>query len=504
MYTTERLKKSSIFIWIFLFFGRMLWADICEIPPESPPIIERIENRTFPSVFQAWDDLVEPEMLIPIDPWESEENWQIYTERLTLHDLHFSPFFSIWWHRTPENPYYGLSTLFSGDLGASKKTRQQRLALNPNMVFLFEVRLHNHFDLEAFPPDSDFWLGAKSGTLWDEHLIDILNPEVQQLHIDRIVGVAKCGLYDGVMLDGFYLNATGFVGSHRYPKDSNPSIIEATSRILKGVRERVRDDFLILANANDTKMTRYAEYVNGAFMEIGADHPNFYSSERLQHLEDVLLWNERHLRSPQINALRARGFGQFPSDGPENRRWMRLFTAMSLTHSDGYFLYVTGRAHFFNGVDIEGQYIPHHEHIWYRFYDAPLGRPIGGDETKGVVYKTPKGQPIDGLFIREFTNGYAVYNRSGKERRVYLPEKVLGWHSGVENKHWHVIPDLDGEIYLKHVTPVKHFADVNADRVVNVLDLVQVANGFNSTAPDLNGDGVVNVLDLVLVSSAMQ
>ena len=492
------LKKVSIFILVFLSFVGMMWADICEIPPQLPPVIERIENRVFPSIFQAWDKLVEAENLTPPQPWEAE-----YTERLVLHDLHFTPFFSIWWHRTLDNPYYGLSTLFSGNLEASKKTRQQRLALNPNMVFLFEVRLHNHFELEAFSPDSNFWLGAESGALWDEHLIDILNPEVQQLHIDRIVGVAKCGLYDGVMLDGFYLNATGFVGNHQYTT-TDEELIQAHVNILKGVRERVRDDFLILANASDTKMTRYAEYVNGAFMEIGSDHPDFYSDDRLQHLEDVLLWNERNLRSPQINSFRARGFGQYPPDGPENRQWMRIFTTMSLTHSDGYFLYVTGRSHFLNGVDAEGQFIPHQEHIWYRFYDAPLGRPIGGDETKGIVYETPKGVPIDGLFIREFTNGWAVYNRSGKARRIYLPEKVSSWHSNVADKHWHVIPDLDGEIYLKNVTPVKHFADVNNDGVVNILDLVLVANGFNGTAPDINGDGIVNVLDLVLVSGVMQ
>ena len=59
----------------------------------------------------------------------------------------------------------------------------------------------------------------------------------------------------------------------------------------------------------------------------------------------------------------------------------------------------------------------------------------------------------------------------------------------------HLLPDLDGEIYLKARNP----ADVNGDWVVNVLDLVQVANNFGKTAPDLNGDGIVNILDLVFV-----
>ncbi|MCY3721269.1 MAG: dockerin type I repeat-containing protein [Candidatus Poribacteria bacterium] len=282
---------------------------------------------------------------------------------------------------------------------------------------------------------------------------------------------------------------------------SGTEIIEAHAQILKGVREQVRDDFLILVNANDGKVPVHSEYVNGSFMEIGPWHQGGYSYKYLQAVENTLLWNEKNLRSPQINSLRPQGFGQYAPDAPENKRWMRLFTTMSLTHSDGYILYTTGRSGFFNGFDEKGDFIPHHEHIWYDFWNALLGRPIGGDESKGVLHKTSKGGTIDGLFIREFTNGWAVYNRSGQERWVYLPEKVSGWHSGVENRHWHVLPDLDGEIYLKRTTDRR---DVNEDGIVNILDLVTVANGFGGNAPDVNGDGVVNVLDLVAVANAFK
>ena len=52
--------------------------------------------------------------------------------------------------------------------------------------------------------------------------------------------------------------------------------------------------------------------------------------------------------------------------------------------------------------------------------------------------------------------------------------------SGVEEKRSHVLPDLDGEIYLKSEsgleTPLT--ADVNGDGVVNIQDLVIVANAF--------------------------
>ncbi|MYB93267.1 hypothetical protein F4054_09630 [Candidatus Poribacteria bacterium] len=60
--------------------------------------------------------------------------------------------------------------------------------------------------------------------------------------------------------------------------------------------------------------------------------------------------------------------------------------------------------------------------------------------------------------------------------------------------------DLDGEIYLKVEVPPT--ADVNGDGVVNIQDLVIVANAFGEAAPDLNGDGVVNIQDLVIVANA--
>ena len=39
--------------------------------------------------------------------------------------------------------------------------------------------------------------------------------------------------------------------------------------------------------------------------------------------------------------------------------------------------------------------------------------------------------------------------------------------------------------------------------LVNILDLVIVANAFGESEPDLNGDGVVNILDLVIIAKEM-
>lgn len=51
-------------------------------------------------------------------------------------------------------------------------------------------------------------------------------------------------------------------------------------------------------------------------------------------------------------------------------------------------------------------------------------------------------------------------------------------------------------------------SDTNTDGIINILDLVFVANHFDempdedqSPNPDINGDGIVNILDLTLIAS---
>ena len=451
------------------------YDEICEIAPLPPPIIERIEKRIFPSIFQAWDPLIGSTEERDTFGYIYDE--PLYTERIVKHDLYFSPSFRIEWPA----PWYGLSTQLTGNLEHSQTIRQQRLALNPNLVSLKEIRIHNHLDFEAFPPDSDFWVRESNGSVQrntvesPEYNFNILKPEVQELLVNRIVGLAECGLYDGVFIDGFFKQGAGY----DYNKTASaPELIEAHAKVLEGVRERVRENFLILVNANRTKLPRHKAYVNGTFMEINKDYPGGYTYKGLQEIESTLSWSEANLRSPQINCVEGEAIGSEPPDSPTNKRWMRVFTTMSLTHSDGYVLFKTGKTGAL-----------HHEHIWYDFWDAPLGRPIA---EKAQLY-----EERDGVFIREYTNGWTVYNRSGKAQTVNLPVETTGVASGLRGTQ-HTLPDLDGEIYLKGTGKV---ADLNNDGIVNILDLVLVANGFGADAPDLNGDRIVNILDLVIVAN---
>ena len=467
------------------------YDEVCDLSPFSS-VRERIENRTFPSVFQAWNDV------IGLDHLTLEQ-------RNVLHDLRFPAAFSLRWHTTPSTPTYGLATQRAGNLERAREIRQGRLAQNPNMIFLYDIRTYFHIWPEAFPPNSDFWIRDAQGQIArnssNEYLVDFLKPEVQELIIKRIVAIERCGLYDGVFLDGFHNNGSDFVGRNHFHHATDEEIIQAYLNIFRVVRSQVREDFLILVNPNRTKPTRHAEYVNGTFMETltdnhFSDNPGIggYTHAGLYEIEDTLTWSEKNLRSPQINCLEGWGIPTEPPDSPDNRRWMRVFTTMSLTHSDGYVLYTTGTGVFRRPIPRADGYPwePSHEHIWYPFWDADLGRPIG-----------PKAQPyedIPGLFIREFSNGWAVYNRSGKPHVITLPERVQSVRSGRQHSQ-HAVPDLDGDMFLR-ITPANP-ADVNDDGTVNVLDLVIVANALGTDKHDVNGDGITNVLDLVIVAQAI-
>ena len=455
---------------------------ICETP--GAPTAERIRNRTFPSIALPGSSLVTQK---PFLTWLAGQN---YYEDAAKHDIHhYSTLFGMVWHLTVEAPAYGLSTRLSGDVEHVMSEYQEYTQRNPNLLFLPTIEAHIHQSPTAYPKDSEYWLRDAAGQIikndvpWDEYTIDILNPEVQQLLIERIVGLAECGLFDGVMFDAWAPYHIWFY--REYFNIEAEVVIQAYITLLKGIRARVRDDFLILVNRNRQKSQRYAAWINGSFMETNVDYPGGYTYNGLIEIEDALLWNEENLREPRINILQGEGINA-PVDGPENLRWMRVFTTMSLTHSDGYCIFRVS-------AEIDG-YIQG-VHIWYDFWDADLGQPIGE--------KAQRYENTDGLFIREFTHGWAVYNRSGKTQQITFTESTTAVSRDIKG-YSHTLPDLDGEIYLKTEAGVETppTADVNGDGVVNIQDLVIVANAFGEAEPDLNGDGTVNIQDLVIVANA--
>ena len=192
---------------------------------------------------------------------------------------------------------------------------------------------------------------------------------------------------------------------------------QAQDIILERIRAEARPDFLILVNTGRFTIPRNASHINGNFMETltpsgvvkywdGDDDVGI--EQALLETEASLRWLEEHLRQPRINSLEGWGFPDEAPDSPSNLRWMRAFTTLSLTHSDGYVLFNDGIGH---------------AHYWYDFWDADLGQPV---EEKAQVYEgrssegTASAIEIPGLYIREFTNGWAVYNHSGNATGDYI------------------------------------------------------------------------------------
>ena len=441
---------------------------ICELP--AFPIDDRIENRSFPSIFQAWGGIRE-------HPTLSRE------DRIAQHDLHWHGLpFGLRWVTTDEGQ------MLTGNIKRAKAQRDELISKNPNMIFLAEIRYRDAFlDGFKYPEDYPYWLRDENGNLvkaWRDraglqiYLLDFTNPDFQDVIVQQAVAVSKCGLYDGIVFDWWH---EGIVTLSEWDNWSNQystveAELEARLSIVQRIREQVRDDFLIIGNTNRRKIPVTAPYINGGFMETGRDYDGGYTHEGLAEIESSLFWLDQYLRSPRVNCLEGWGIIQEDPDSPTNKRFMRAITTLSLTHSDGYVIYFAGGALY-------------RSHIWHDFWDADLGRPIG---EKAIAY-----QDIEGLFVREFDNGWAVYNRSGQAQTITLPASTIPVSDRSNNaaSQTHILPDLDGEIYLT----TKSFADVNGDGKVNVLDLIQVANGLGKSAPDPNGDGVVNILDLVFV-----
>lgn len=445
---------------------------ICEV--ERPSVVERIVNRSYPSIVATWSHEIENEPL-PENVWE----WTYYKEVLSRRDLFWQGSFLAavgFPAHTSKLVIRGGADLEHRDLIVGR--RHQIQALNPDFLFLVEMYYYGIHMGDSYPEeDWPYWLRDKEGNIaydpdYNQHLIDYTLLGAEDHFVEQAVSVAKCGIFDGIFLDLWAEEEAKIPGTSNTAHLYHGNRVEALVSLVKRIREAVGDEFLIIVNARTLKIPRSAPYVNGVFIETW---DAAYPRKRLIEFENALSWYEENLRYPQVNFLSIAKSRNEPWNSPANQRLMRATTTLTLTHSDGY--------SNFKGKNNSVQF-------WYRFFDAPLGRPVG---AKGQLYEN-----IDGLFIREFTNGYAVYNRSGKAQEIELPQEGSGWHSGVADKRWHTLGDLDGEIYLKSVATR---ADINGDGVVNILDLVRVANGFNSTEPDINGDGVVNVLDLVLVSS---
>ena len=431
---------------------------ICEKPRPSytAPVAERLNNRDYPSVFLTHKRANYEE---EPDPFNQLVHYDF--------SFMFEPFYPLVYPHTSNSPFGGMIRTGSHEtIARLSHVHREAIRENPNMIFIVEIA---YFDGRFFniPEDSPYWFRNQDGSIahrgnqYLEPLLNFTHPDVIEMIIQHAVAVAKCGLYDGIWLDRWQELEGDFHGElrHLVPKEDE---LNARLQILQGIRTNVPEDFLIMVNSRQ-ELPHSAPYINGVFIEAHEPNPT-YTHKALYHFEKAIKWYESNLREPTFTLL----WGEVYHKPPITQQTVRQFTTLSLTHSDGYVNVSSGA--------------PDISTYWYDFWEAPLGRPIGGDETKAQLY-----EDREGLFIREFTNGWAVYNRSGTAQEIEFSEEVSGWDSGVEHQRLHTLPDLDGEIYLKTVVqvapgeyPPLYWIDAKTDTLQHLVD-TEVKNLVSDT-----------------------
>ena len=371
-------------------FFPLLFLSISMAFAEQSSLEQRIHQRSFPSVFQAWNSAT------PIPGHDAEA-------MLAMHDLAFLAPSML--GLVAEGKNEGLSSAFTPESLVQAKARHaDLLGRNANLVLLAEVR-YRDAPKGFLPDDSPYWKRDAKGQFvpgWAEggyRLLDVEQTKWQIQVANRARALHATGVFDGVMLDWWRDDA-------------------AHVSLARRVREAIGPDALILVNSNDRMIPQTAPYVNGLFMECYRSA----TPEDWKRISETLRWAESHLREPRINCVET-WFHQSRAD----YALMRAVTTLTLTQSDGYCLF----------SDPNDLPTPDHLHDWYPFWDRGLGWP-----------KAPGFRRVDGAWERVFSGGTVVYNPSGNSDvtvRFDAPHRSRATgRRGTE----HTVPPNDGDIFL--------------------------------------------------------
>ncbi len=388
------MKKPSpplVLVLSLLLLGASAVLAQTNTTPIERPLVERIQGRTFPSVFQAWS---------PAQNVQDES--PLHT--VARHDLvfHGPEFFGLRWNQRPT----GLADGFTADsIAKAKSFRQKLLSLNPNLVLIAEIRYRDAHKT-YLPEGHKWWLRDEKGKIvpgWDEggyFCLDFHNPEFRSQVARQAKAAVDSGAVDGVMLDWWSDDASRLA-------------------LIQEVRKAIGEKAIILANANDRKTPQTAPYINGYFMECYKSK----TAKDWQEIAETLSWAEEHLGEPRVNCLET-----WYHQSRDDLNLMRATTTLALTHSDGYCLF----------SDPNPLSTPDHLHNWYNFWNRSLGKPV----ARGKAAE-------DGSVRREFENGTVVYNSMGnKPVSVTFPEERRSAATG-KTARTHDLGSADGDIFLK-------------------------------------------------------
>lgn len=421
-------------------------------------------NPKYPRVFQAWSEVQGLSASL-------SEN-----EKIAKHHLFFgAPWqFEFRW-TSPSNYYEGQSsTPYNSSGGTSLADLTTKVAairsLNPRIKLYVTLQYRDGYynpdwtewwDAPHYPIGSTYWLSDggmipawgedtdASGVISEDEitywLLDFNSSALHEAVVNKAKALDELGIFDGIFLDWW---SESWITSRNFLNPSQTYYtlqqeIDARVRLLQRIRANVSHSFEIIVNVNNQTIPNSAPYVDGAFLELSRNSSIYegYTQEQLITAEEALHWHAHNLRSKTLTLLNGQRvvttYGSTQEqriaerNSAENKQWMRLFTTMALTQSDGYVLF----------GDHNDEPSSDHEHNWYDFWDTDLGLPT-----------TDSGQLYDatpGLYIRYFEKGAVVYNRTDSDQTVtltggdYLASNLNSYGSEF------TVGSLDGEIFLQ-------------------------------------------------------
>ena len=386
-----------------LVAGVAVGAAISTEPAAGPTVSQRLEERTFPSVFQAWSGA---------DNLKNEEKMTTQAR----HDLLFMGVegFGLHW----KDARLTTTELVPESIPKALAMRKAMLQKNPHMLLLAELRYHDTQNT-TLAQDSGWWMrdaagkmvpAKKSDNMSNFYLLDVSNADLQAHVAARAAALVRSGVLDGVMFDWWKdgQDRADLARAVRKAFDGDPQIAAGLGH-----------EALILVNANDHTAPISGKEVNGFFMEC--THSD--TAAQWKKISDSLEWAEANLRQPHINCLEIQDHGS-----REELNLMRAATCMSLTESDGFCLF----------GDQNSAPTPDHLHNWYDFWNKSLGKAV----AKGVA------RP-DGAMSREYENGTAIYNPMGnRDVTVTFDRRHKSVANGKSGRTF-TVAGCDGDLFVK-------------------------------------------------------
>ncbi|UTC74206.1 hypothetical protein E4O03_08100 [Treponema sp. OMZ 792] len=319
---------------------------------------------------------------------------------------------------TEQNPYsliwtsIGISKEIEStetDLSSNESYRMQK---DKNTIYLISPQWNCWYpDYNVLPKTSPFYLDEifKPHENSEYPKTFVLNFEKEEWHSllgKKALSYKNAG-FEGLIFDWWSDEA----GNGR----SRERVQKARLNILKSIREKVGNDFILMGNVNWTINDPTSKYLSGAFMELWKPELNkgydLYDKDNpemsIEKMEEALLYWNQVLQWPKIIAFETWKIteGNYIEDrvSKKNIKYAKLFAAMACVIPDnGYFLYAD------NNGDTESS---DHEHEYYDFYKTDLGKAVSGmvKIKEGIAYKI-------------YQKGIIAYNRTETEESFKLAD----------------------------------------------------------------------------------